>query len=166
VNTNAQNERVFIELYDPSVTSWNASTYCKPTSPPKLEEYHVMVKKGRKVFTFVHKSAKRQTIKTKSVVLVGYESQAAQPCPPSLIGRFTYTHDTGTSQTCSSSSSLAVCPSWSTMTFNYTKCATEQAFSSNFLNFSLISRNCSIFVNRRMFIRVQSRIVFYVLFMV
>nr|XP_034301244.1 uncharacterized protein LOC105330858 isoform X2 [Crassostrea gigas] len=104
VNSNALNERVFIELYDPSVTSWNTTTYCNPSSPPKLEEYHIMVKQG-------------------------FESQAAQPCPPALIGRFTYTHDSGSTQTCSSSSSLAVCPSWDTMTFDYTKCSTEQAFS-------------------------------------
>lgn len=64
-------------------------------------------------------------------VSVGFESQAAQPCPPALIGRFTYTHDSGSTQTCSSSSSLAVCPSWDTMTFDYTKCSTEQAFSSS-----------------------------------
>lgn len=65
VNVNAMNERVYIELYDPSVTSWNTSTYCNPSSPPKLEEYHVMVKKGWIFFfffTFVAKSVKHSTI--------------------------------------------------------------------------------------------------------
>lgn len=58
VNSNAMSERVFIELYDPSVTSWNTTTYCNPSSPPKLEEYHIMVKQGQlcrisKTFFFV-----------------------------------------------------------------------------------------------------------------
>ena len=48
VNSNAMNERIFMEPYDPSVTSWNTSVYCNPTSPPTMEEYHVMVKKGKK----------------------------------------------------------------------------------------------------------------------
>lgn len=79
-------------------------------------------------------------------VSVGFESQAAQPCPPALIGRFTYTHDSGSTQTCSSSSSLAVCPSWDTMTFDYTKCSTEQAFSSNlFMKMSKHQNSTQIF---------------------
>lgn len=79
---------------------------------------------------------------------VGFESQAAQPCPPALIGRFTYTHDSGSTQTCSSSSSLAVCPSWDTMTFDYTKCSTEQAFSSNlFMKLANIKTQRRIFLN-------------------
>lgn len=47
VETNAGNQRVKVELHDPSVNSWDPATYCNPTSGPGQEEYHVLVKAGQ-----------------------------------------------------------------------------------------------------------------------
>ncbi|XP_078324582.1 uncharacterized protein LOC144622621 [Crassostrea virginica] len=83
--------------------TWNTSDYCTPT--PGVEEYHVIVRKG-------------------------YEQSVKQWCPIPLLGAFTYNHTDGTTTTCSGNSGLTVCPSWTTMKFDYTKCSTVQAFSS------------------------------------
>lgn len=47
METNAGNQRVKVELHDPSVNSWDPATYCNPTSGPGQEEYHVLVKAGQ-----------------------------------------------------------------------------------------------------------------------
>ncbi|XP_061164537.1 uncharacterized protein LOC133173572 [Saccostrea echinata] len=104
-DSNASNLRVYIETHNSSVMSWNTSDYCTPTSGPLVEEYHVIVRKG-------------------------YESSVKQWCPIPLLGNFTYTHNDGTTTTCSGNSGLTVCPSWTTMEFDYSKCPTIQAFSS------------------------------------
>ncbi|KAK3097990.1 hypothetical protein FSP39_015096 [Pinctada imbricata] len=104
VDTNALGERVFLEIYDASVTSWDTNVYCSPTSAPSIEEFHTLVKKG-------------------------FEPQVLQPCPTALLGTFTYTHNDGTIDTCATDSQLQLCPSWTNMVFDYTKCNTEQAFS-------------------------------------
>lgn len=49
-----------------------------------------------------------------------------------LLGKFTYQHNDGSSVTCTSSSDVRVCPDWTTMAFNYSLCATTQAFSRRF----------------------------------
>lgn len=46
LNSDAQNKRIGVGGYDPSVTSFDISTYCSPTSPPGVEEYHMLVKQG------------------------------------------------------------------------------------------------------------------------
>lgn len=46
LNSDAQNRRIGVGGYDPSVTSFDISTYCSPTSPPGVEEYHMLVKQG------------------------------------------------------------------------------------------------------------------------
>lgn len=63
-------------------------------------------------------------------LFVGYENSVKQWCPIPLLGTFTYIHNDGSTSTCNSNSGLSVCPSWTTMTFDYTKCSTVQAFSS------------------------------------
>lgn len=63
------------------------------------------------------------------IVFKGYESSVVQWCPVPLLGRFTYVHNDGSTNTCSSSSDLQVCPTWTRMQFDYTKCPTKQAFS-------------------------------------
>jgi hypothetical protein len=47
IETNAGNERVLVEVYDPSINSWDPVTYCNPTNGPGQEEYHVLVKAGK-----------------------------------------------------------------------------------------------------------------------
>lgn len=46
VNVVANNDRVRIEQYDPTVTTWSIDTYCSPNVEPGLEEYNVIVKQG------------------------------------------------------------------------------------------------------------------------
>lgn len=46
-NSNATNSRVFIEAHDVNVTSWTTETYCKETVAPPVEEFHMIVKKGK-----------------------------------------------------------------------------------------------------------------------
>lgn len=46
VNVAANNDRVRIEPYDPTVTTWSIETYCSPNVEPGLEEYNVIVKQG------------------------------------------------------------------------------------------------------------------------
>nr|XP_022322382.1 uncharacterized protein LOC111123938 isoform X5 [Crassostrea virginica] len=104
IDSNAGNQRVKIEDHDPSVQSWNISDYCNPSSAPVIEEYHVIVAEG-------------------------HESSAKQWCPIPLLGNFTYTHNDGSATSCTSASGLSLCPTWNTLTFDYTKCATEQIFS-------------------------------------
>lgn len=50
-NSNATNSRVFIEPHDVNVTSWTTETYCKETVVPPVEEFHMIVKKG-KIFLY------------------------------------------------------------------------------------------------------------------
>lgn len=69
-------------------------------------------------------------LKSLLVFCPGYEASTVQWCPTPLLGRFTYVHNDGTTDSCSASSELQVCPSWTRMTFDYTKCSTKQAFSS------------------------------------
>ncbi|XP_078324224.1 uncharacterized protein LOC144622567 [Crassostrea virginica] len=99
------NRRAKVELNDPSKTIFSTADYCKATIGPGVEEYNVLVKKG-------------------------FESSVVQWCPTSLLGRFTYVHNDGATSSCASSSELHVCPTWTRMTFDYTKCATKQAFSN------------------------------------
>lgn len=46
LNSDAKNKRIGVGGYDPSVTSFDISTYCSPTSPLGVEEYHMLVKQG------------------------------------------------------------------------------------------------------------------------
>ena len=55
-----------------------------------------------------------------------------QWCPNPLLGTFFYTADDGTNQTCGNGSNVDVCATWTTMTFDYTKCSLE-IFSSALL---------------------------------
>ncbi|XP_078324661.1 uncharacterized protein LOC144617761 [Crassostrea virginica] len=105
INTNANNMRVGLGIYDPFVVSFDISTYCSPTSSPGLEEYHMLVKQG-----------------------AGPGIQ--QWCPNAFLGKFSYIHNTGSVQTCTSSSELSTCSDWRRMIFDYTKCSTIQAFSA------------------------------------
>ena len=57
-----------------------------------------------------------------------------QWCPVPLRARFSYTHNDGSALTCGGGSSLSLCPDWSILTFDYSLCSTEQAFSSNKFN--------------------------------
>lgn len=45
-DSNANNVRVYVEIHNSSVMTWNTSDYCTPTSAPGIEEYHVIVRKG------------------------------------------------------------------------------------------------------------------------
>lgn len=63
-------------------------------------------------------------------LLLGYETSVKQWCPVPLRATFTYIHNDGSTSTCGGGSSLSLCPDWSTMTFDYSLCSTEQAFSS------------------------------------
>lgn len=85
---------------------------------------------------------------------LGKETQAKQWCPSPLLARFTYKHVTANgTETCTGVSSLDVCTNRTTMTFDYTKCSTTQAFSSQFEisdfsagQFYLISLNYWLFL--------------------
>lgn len=104
--SNATNSRVFIEAHDVNVTSWTTDTYCNETVAPPVEEFHMIVKKG-------------------------HEADAKHWCPVMLLSNFTYSHNDGSATNCGpSNSDLAVCPSWTTMTFNYASCSTVQGFSA------------------------------------
>ena len=46
IESNAGNQRIQIEDYDPSVQSWNISDYCNPSTAPVIEEHHVIVAEG------------------------------------------------------------------------------------------------------------------------
>lgn len=50
METNAGNTRITIEKYDPSVYSFNLTALCNPSSPPTVEEFHMIVKKGNNVY--------------------------------------------------------------------------------------------------------------------
>lgn len=65
---------------------------------------------------------------------IGHESDVRHWCPVMLLSNFTYSHNDGSATTCGASNSdLAVCPSWTTMTFNYASCSTVQGFSGRLL---------------------------------
>lgn len=49
-NVQTNNERYLLEEHNPFVTSWDLTTYCSPTTPPPVEEYHVLVKEGQHQF--------------------------------------------------------------------------------------------------------------------
>lgn len=134
-----------MRINNPSITSFSTADYCKADiAGPDIEEYHVLVKKGCHLFrTFkqikIDDSWKlciqvslglTRMLKPLLVFCPGYESSTVQWCPTPLLGRFTYVHNDGTSDSCSASSELQVCPSWTRMTFDYTKCTRKQAFSS------------------------------------
>lgn len=59
------------------------------------------------------------------VNVVGQETTVKQWCPNPLLGTFFYTVDNGTTQTCGNGSRVDVCATWTTMTFDYTKCSSE-----------------------------------------
>lgn len=59
----------------------------------------------------------------------GHENSVGQWCPTFLLGAFSYTHNTGSVVTCNTASNLDVCANWTTLTFDYAKCPTVQAFS-------------------------------------
>lgn len=64
----------------------------------------------------------------------GHEADVKHWCPVLLLSNFTYSHNDGSVTTCGASNSdLAVCPSWTTMTFNYASCSTVQGFSGRCL---------------------------------
>uniref|UniRef100_K1QKL4 Uncharacterized protein n=1 Tax=Magallana gigas TaxID=29159 RepID=K1QKL4_MAGGI len=65
----------------------------------------------------------------------GHENNVGQWCPTFLLGAFSYTHNTGSVVTCNTASNLDVCANWTTLTFDYAKCPTIQAFSDG---------NCSL----------------------
>lgn len=46
MNVGANGDRVRIELYDPTVTTWSIETYCSPNAAPDSEEYNVIVRQG------------------------------------------------------------------------------------------------------------------------
>lgn len=74
----------------------------------------------------------------------GHEADAKHWCPVMLLSNFTYSHNDGSATNCGpSNSDLAVCPSWTTMTFNYASCSTVQGFSGRclFLNKSSLILN-------------------------
>lgn len=65
---------------------------------------------------------------------IGHESDVRHWCPVMLLSNFTYSHYDGSATTCGASNSdLAVCPSWTTMTFNYASCSTVQGYSGRLL---------------------------------
>lgn len=65
------------------------------------------------------------------IVKKGHEADAKHWCPVMLLSNFTYSHNDGSATNCGpSNSDLAVCPSWTTMTFNYASCSTVQGFSA------------------------------------
>jgi len=65
-------------------------------------------------------------------------SSASITCPDYLLGRFSYTYDAGSGNTCTSSSNLDVCTDNTLMTFNYTACSTPQGYSSKYYSFSIM----------------------------
>ncbi|XP_078323061.1 uncharacterized protein LOC144622289 [Crassostrea virginica] len=105
MNVGANGDRVRIELYDPTVTTWSIETYCSPSAAPDSEEYNVIVRQGK-------------------------EGEVKQWCPIPLLGTFAYTHNDGTTVSCAGNSILNVCNAWTTMIYDYSKCSTVQAFSS------------------------------------
>lgn len=67
----------------------------------------------------------------------GHENSVGQWCPTFLLGAFSYTHNTGSVVTCNTASDLDVCANWTTLTFDYAKCPTIQAFSGK-CNFDIV----------------------------
>lgn len=132
----ASNARIKLEEYDPAKLLWDASDYCSPTDPPETEKFHILVKKGLfvdviHIIQFSHENPFYTTIAIPC--FLGKETQAKQWCPSPLLARFTYKHVTANgTETCTGVSSLDVCTNRTTMTFDYTKCSTTQAFSSQF----------------------------------
>lgn len=66
--SNATNSRVFIEAHDVNVTSWTTDTYCNETVAPPVEEFHMIVKKGKIFYIYnrvVYLSTTTQTFLTK-----------------------------------------------------------------------------------------------------
>ncbi|KAJ8298110.1 hypothetical protein KUTeg_024641, partial [Tegillarca granosa] len=103
VEINAGNARVLI--VDAAITQpSSASGYCSPSSGPSAEEFIMLVKQG-------------------------YEANVKQTCPTPLQGVFSYTSNDGSTSSCGSGSQVDVCTSTDTMTYDYTKCSTVQAYS-------------------------------------
>lgn len=71
-------------------------------------------------------------------VYQGHENSVGQWCPTFLLGAFSYAHNTGSVVTCNTASNLDVCANWTTLTFEYTKCPTIQAFSGKCILMTLI----------------------------
>lgn len=96
----------------------------------------------------------------------GHEADAKHWCPVMLLSNFTYSHNDGSATNCGpSNSDLAVCPSWTTMTFNYASCSTVQGFSGRclFLNKSslILNTECiiiswiwDVFLNKKRSVRI------------
>ncbi|CAG2208603.1 unnamed protein product [Mytilus edulis] len=99
---NANNERVYI-ITSGTVVS-NVNSICQASSSLGDEEYNVLIKQG-------------------------YEQYAKQWCPSVFLGNFFYTYDNGTGTSCGTGSEWDVCTNRTTMTFNYTQCATIIAYS-------------------------------------
>lgn len=47
-------ERLRIEPYNSSVTTWSTDAYCSPSSPPSEEEFHTLVKEGISIVIIKH----------------------------------------------------------------------------------------------------------------
>ncbi|XP_021351250.1 neurogenic locus notch homolog protein 1-like [Mizuhopecten yessoensis] len=102
INSNANSFRVFLE--DSTTTMGDVTTYCAASSPPNNEEFHMLVKQG-------------------------YETNSKQTCTTPFLGTFTYQYNDGSSTSCGTGSEWDVCSDTSMMTFNYSKCSTNVAFT-------------------------------------
>ncbi|CAG2256881.1 unnamed protein product [Mytilus edulis] len=102
--SNGVNERAYLETFSSAITSWSASTYCSPSSPPGDEEFHMAVRQG-------------------------YASSVYIDFPPILQGTHSYTYTHGGSVFCSAASDVDICADTTTAKFNYTLCSTVQLFS-------------------------------------
>ncbi|VDI66534.1 Hypothetical predicted protein [Mytilus galloprovincialis] len=103
--SNGVNERAYLETFSSAITSWSASTYCSPSSPPGEEEFHMAVRQG-------------------------YASSVYIDFPPILQGTHSYTYTHGGSVFCSAASDVDICADTTTAKFNYTLCSTVQLFSN------------------------------------
>lgn len=79
------------------------------------------------------------------VDVVGQETTVKQWCPNPLLGTFFYTIDNGTTQTCGNGSRVDVCATWTTMTFDYTKCSSEVLSSKRW---KLDARNAAFSIKK------------------
>ncbi|XP_048778341.2 uncharacterized protein LOC125682012 [Ostrea edulis] len=98
---NAGNERAIVV---PTGTIVTIANHCSANNTPGAEEFHVILKPGNLTAT-------------------------KQYCADPFLGTFTYSHNTGSTETCGSNSQVDVCEDRTTMKFNYSLCSTEQGFS-------------------------------------
>lgn len=104
INRHAGNSRIL--LTEDSILQPNdTSGYCSPKFGPTVEEFRILVKKGK-------------------------ESEVKQKCSSELLGTFHYIYTDNKETTCVEESTLDVCKTGNTMIFNYTQCGTVQAYSA------------------------------------